>query len=325
MKKRVGVLMGGPSCERDISLKSGSAVFRALGNKGINAVPVELARTSTMDGYREVVIEKICSSKIDIAFVALHGKFGEDGGVQGILEDMNIPYTGSKVDASRLGMDKISLKDIFESRHIPIPRYMVVIHAGGQDEALPTKTGLDKGCDSHVYFKELGLPLVVKPCNEGSSIGLAIVDEKVALFAAIKNACKYSDKVIVEEYVPGHEVTVGILEDKALPVVEIIPKKRFFDFEAKYKNGLTEYKVPAKINKKAYDACQKIALLAHKAVGASFFSRVDMILAEDDTPVVLEVNTIPGLTETSLLPKAALAAGIDFEELVLKIMESASW
>lgn len=329
MKKRVGVLMGGISCERDISLKSGNAVFRALGNKGIDVVPVELARSSTMNGYRKTVMEKIRSSKIDVAFIALHGEFGEDGKVQEILEDMNIPYTGSRVNASRLGMDKISSKDIFESKNIPVPRYIVIVRDRISNrrvrDSVSDNIGLDSRQDFHVYFKELGMPLVVKPCNEGSSIGLSIVDSEPALFTAINNACKYSDSVIVEEYIRGREVTVGILEDKALPVVEIIPKKRFFDFEAKYEKGLTEYKVPADISKKTYDACQEIALSAHKALGASFFSRVDMMLTEDDSPLVLEINTIPGLTEASLLPKAALAAGINFEELVLKILESVSW
>lgn len=320
MDRRVGVLMGGPSCERDISLKSGNAVLRALKNRGIDSVPVELPKASTMNGYREKAIKKILSSKIDAAFIALHGRFGEDGEAQKILEDIKISYTGSRVEASRCGMDKIVSKAIFKSDNLPIPEYRLI----GQGEA-PDNIGLDMRCTPHVYFKELGSPLVVKPSNEGSSIGLSIVDSDGAFVSAIKNAFKYSDKVIIEEYISGREITVGILEDRPLPIVEIIPKNKFFDFEAKYEKGVTEYRVPAEIGEAAYGAAQNIALSAHRALGALYFSRVDMILSDRGDPVVLEVNTIPGLTETSLLPKAALAAGIDFEGLVLKILEPILW
>ena len=314
MKKRIGVLMGGPSCERDISMRSGKAVCRALENRGIDVVPVELAESPTMNGYKELVMQKIRSFDIDLAFIALHGGFGEDGGIQRALEDMNMPYTGSRVDASILGMNKISSKHIFKSNNIPIPRYRVI-----------QKRDLDKICNAHVYFKELRSPLVIKPSREGSSIGLSIVDQEKDFYTAIDNVFGYCDTGIVEEYVRGREITVGILEDKPLPIVEIIPKKRFFDFEAKYEKGLTEYRVPARIAKQEYKACQEMALSAHKALGVRFFSRVDMILSDNKIPVVLELNTIPGLTQMSLLPKAALAAGIDYEALVLKILESASW
>lgn len=312
MKKRIGVLMGGPSAERDISIKSGKAVCRALESKGIDAVPIELSKVSTMNGYRAKVAQEIRSSNINMAFIALHGGFGEDGRIQEVLEEMNMPYTGSKVSASKLGMDKISSKNIFKSNNIPVPRYRI-IH----------KTSLDKIPDTQVYFKELGSPLVIKPSSEGSSIGLSIIDSGEDFCMALTSALKYSDSAIVEEYVRGREITVGILEDKALPIVEIMPKKRFFDFEAKYRKDITEYRVPAEIEKEQYRTCQNVGLRAHQALGARFFSRVDMILSEERMPVVLEVNTIPGLTETSLLPKAALAAGIDFEQLVLKILESA--
>jgi len=152
-----------------------------------------------------------------------------------------------------------------------------------------------------------------------------MVDSENSLYKAVSNAFKYSDRVIIEEYIEGREITVGILEDRALPVVEIIPKNRFFDFEAKYNKGATDYKVPAEIDKEKYRECQEMALLAHKVLGARFFSRVDMILDKDGTPYILELNTIPGLTETSLLPLAAAEAGIDFNQLVLKILESSLW
>ncbi len=312
--KRVGVLMGGPSCERDISIRSGTAVTRALKNKGIDAVSIELASSSTMNGYKEMVQQKIQSSSPDIVFVALHGEFGEEGGILEILEDLKIPYTGSRVNASSLGMDKIKSKEIFGTQNIPIPRYIVI-----------NKQDLDSSSSPEPYFKELGNRLVIKPSDEGSSIGLSIVDSKKDFYEALNNAFRYSDSVIVEEYIQGREITVGILDGKALPIVEVLPKKRFFDFEAKYKKGLTEYNVPAEIGTDAYDASQKIALMAHNALGARVFSRVDMILSEKGLPFVLEVNTIPGLTEMSLLPKAAAACGINFEELILKILEAALW
>jgi len=312
MKKRVGVLMGGASSERDISIKSGKAVYSALEGVGVSVVPIELERRVSENDYAGFVKQKLNSSNIDVAFIALHGTFGEDGTIQEILEDIDIPYTGSKVLASQQGMDKISSKRIFKSHNIPIPRH-ITIH----------KTALDKRRSVQLYFKELGLPLVIKPSGEGSSIGLAIVDSEKDFYAALNCAFKYSDTVIIEEYVRGREITVGILDEEALPIVEVISKRRFFDYRAKYEKGLSEYKVPAKIGEKEYRTCQKIALEAHRALGASYFSRVDMILSCEGRGVVLELNTIPGLTETSLLPKAAMAAGIDFRQLILKILESA--
>ncbi|MFH1853820.1 MAG: D-alanine--D-alanine ligase [Candidatus Omnitrophota bacterium] len=320
--KRVGVLMGGPSCEHDISIKSGTAVCKALKDSGIKTVPLELVKSSTMNGYRGHVAETIRSSDIDLAFIALHGEFGEDGCVQEVLESLKIPYTGSRIKASKLGMDKVKSKAIFELNNIPTPRYRVIDQLGKADPC-QIKAWQDSALPS--LIKELGLPFVIKPSDEGSSIGLSIIESEAEFTDAFNRALEYSDKVIIEEYAEGREVTVGILEDKALPVVEIMPLKRFFDFEAKYEKGMTEYNVPADIDSAAYAACQKIALEAHKAIGARFFSRVDMVLGKYNNPTVLEVNTIPGLTETSLLPKAAQAAGINFIQLVFKILESVSW
>ncbi|MFC1620787.1 D-alanine--D-alanine ligase [Candidatus Omnitrophota bacterium] len=317
MKKRVGVLMGGPSSEHDISIKSGKAVCKALLNENIDVVPIELAKlaqTKTMDSYKEDVKRLIQSSNIEIAFIALHGGFGEDGAIQELLEEIRMPYTGSNVSASKLGIDKIGSRNIFKRYNIPMPRYVTI-----------NKDSLDKIQGSKVYFKELGKPLVIKPSREGSSIGLTIVDSEKDFHKALDDAFIYSQDILIEEYVRGREITVGIFDDKPLPVVEIVPKNRFFDFEAKYKKDLTEYRVPAEIEKGKYVESQKIALMAHKALSARFFSRVDMILSEKGVPIVLELNTIPGLTEMSLLPKAARSSGIDFQKLVLKIMESASW
>lgn len=312
--KRVGVLMGGPSSEREISIKSGKAVCKALEAKRIDCVPVELMPGPNTNGYKESVAKKLALLKIDVAFVALHGEFGEDGTVQGLLEKMKMPYTGSSSSASRAAMDKITAKEMFKSKNIPVARHEIL-----------AKDNFNEGCDINVYFKNLGSSLVVKPSNGGSSIGLNIVSNREDLKAAIDDAFKYDNRLIIEEYIPGREITVGIIEDIALPIVEILPKRKFFDFTAKYQNGLTEYIVPAKIEKSIYEKCQDIGLGAHKVLSARSFSRVDIILNKKKGPVVLEVNTIPGLTETSLLPKAARAIGMEFEDLCLKILESASW
>jgi len=312
--KKVGVLMGGPSSERDISIKSGKAVCRALEAKKIDYVAIELAAGPNTNGYKKSAADLIAGMKIDAAFVALHGEFGEDGTVQEILEQMNIPYTGSSSSASRVAMNKITAKDILKSKNIPVARHEIL-----------TKEVFTKDSGVKKYFKNLGSILVVKPSNGGSSIGLNITSDEKGLRGAIDDAFKYDNKLIIEEYIPGMEITVGILEDAALPIVEILPKRKFFDYAAKYEKGLTEYIVPAEIEKSIYKKCQDVGLGSHKALLARSFSRVDIILNEKTGPVVLEINTIPGFTQTSLLPKAARAIGIEFEELCLKILKSASW
>jgi len=312
--KRVGVLMGGPSSEREISIKSGNAVCKALEARKINYVPVELMPGPNTNGYKKSAAGLISRMKIDVAFIALHGEFGEDGAVQAMLEEMGIPYTGSLSSASKVAMNKIAAKELLRSNNVPIARH----------ETLNQET-FKRGAGLNLYFKSLGPSLVVKPSNGGSSIGLNIVASEKELKGAIADAFKYDDKLIIEEYIPGREITVGIIEDRALPIVEIVPKRKFFDFLSKYEKGMTEYIVPARIEKNIYQNCQAVGLKAHKALRARSFSRVDIILNDKKGPVVLELNTIPGLTETSLLPKAAKAVGIQFEDLCLKILESASW
>ena len=304
--------MGGPSSEREISIKSGRAICGALEAKHVDYVPVELVSGLNIDGYKKVVPELIARMKIDVVFIALHGEFGEDGTVQEIFEEMNIPYTGSSSNASKVAMNKITAKEVLKTNDIPIARH----------EAL-FKDTFDEGRDMNFYFNLLGSRLVVKPSNGGSSIGLNIAASEKDLKTAIGEAFKYDDKLIIEEYVSGREITVGIVEDRVLPIVEIVPKRLFFDFTAKYEKGMTEYIVPAEIEEKMYRMCQETGLRAHKALSARSFSRVDIILNEKIGPVVLEINTIPGFTETSLLPKAAKSAGISFEDLCLKILDSA--
>jgi len=300
---RIGVLMGGISEEREISLKSGKAVYQSLKQAGFEVLPIEINSQDIPEN-----IQKIKSSNIDVAFIALHGRFGEDGTIQKILEDLNIPYTGSGILASKLALDKVLSRQRFVAWGLDVPDYIVM-----------EKDKFDKGA---IFSAGLTFPLVVKPSSQGSSIGLSIAEDEKSLIEAIDLAFSFDDKIIIERYIKGREMTVGILEENPLPVIEIIPKKRFFDYEAKYTLGLTEYVVPAKIDIETASKIQASALNAHRSLGCYGFSRVDMIL-KNPKVYVLEVNTIPGLTETSLLPKAAKAVGISFLELCLKLIDSA--
>jgi D-alanine-D-alanine ligase len=295
--------MGGPSSERAISLKSGKAVCQSLAGAGFNAIAIDIHSDKFGENSR-----LLKSHNIDCAFLALHGRFGEDGQIQGLLDALRIPYTGSGAKASRLAMDKISSRSIFKEHGLNVPLCNIL-----------RKKSYKAGRAS----SNLSLPLVVKPATHGSSIGLSIVDRLEDLDAAIELAFGYDERIIVEEYIKGREVTVGILDEQPLPVIEIIPRSRFFDYEAKYKVGMTDYIVPAKLNKTLAEDIKSVGLTAHKLLKCSGCSRVDMILSNDKAPFVLEVNTIPGLTETSLLPKAAKTVGIDFLELCLKLIELA--
>ncbi len=297
---RIGVLMGGPSSEREVSLKSGHAVSSALKSRGLEVVEIDIQQAD-----KNYVKDFLRSYDIGLAFVALHGSFGEDGKLQAILEEIGLPYTGSGPAASALALDKIASRKKFQDAGLFAPRHFI----------------LDR---NHKSFKNsLGFPLVVKPVCGGSSIGLAIVDNPQELKLAIEAAFQYDRKVVVEEYLRGREMTVGILEDCALEAIEIKPKRRFFDYKAKYESGQTEYIVPAEVSQNTMQLLKDAALKAHKVLGCTFFSRVDIILSDEATPYILEINTIPGFTATSLLPKAALCKGITFPELVLKISHAA--
>ncbi len=302
---RIGVLMGGPSSEREISLKSGKAVYEALNGSGFDVIAIDIKTDDIKENIR-----LIKSSRISCAFLALHGHFGEDGKIQGILDILNIPYTGSGALASRLAMDKISARQIFSLHGINVPRYKTI------DRCSYSRISWNIG-------NKLSFPVVVKPSAHGSSIGLSIVNRIEDLDRAIGLAFGFDEKVLIEEYVPGREMTVGVLDDRALPVVEIVPKNKVFDYEAKYKAGMTDYIVPAQLESEVISSVQDTALLAHRLLGCSGCSRVDVILDSNNTPFVLEVNTIPGFTETSLLPKAAKAEGLEFSELCLKLIKLA--
>ena len=301
---KVGVLMGGPSSERQISLKSGKAVLLALLKSGVNAAGIDI----TTDNLQEN-IRLLKDHNLNGAFIALHGRFGEDGAIQEILEKINLPFTGSGVQASRLAMDKIGSLEIFRQLGLYVPKSLFL-----------EKSVFQKSRD---YKFQLGLPLVVKPANHGSSIGLSIVENDAEIIPAIDLAFQFDERIIIEEYIKGRELTVGVLDEKPLPVIEIIPKHKFFDFEAKYQPGLTEYIIPAVLENDIAQNTQQAALQAHKALGCSGCSRTDIILSQDNLPYVLEVNTIPGMTATSLLPKAANFAGVRFNQLCLKLLELA--
>ena len=300
---RVGVLMGGPSSEREISLKSGNAVFSALLGLGIDAVAIDITSAD-----RAAVESLIGSQKIDRAFIALHGCFGEDGQIQQLLEGMRIPYTGSGPAASRSALDKESSRSVFIKHGLPVPE--CVICRRGRD--LPYQAILS-----------LGFPVVVKPATQGSSIGLSIIDTQEELQPALSAAFGYDEKVLAEKYVKGRELTVSVLGGKALPVIEIVTKRRFFDFEAKYQQGLTEYIAPARLDPGIARRCQELAVACHRALGCGGCSRTDMIMDDSGAIFLLETNAIPGLTATSLLPKAAKLEGMDFPGLCLTLLDSA--
>ena len=295
---KVVVLAGGPSSEKDISIKSGRAVYNALRLEGCDVKWLELGREDSESRIR--------NTPFDIAFIALHGRFGEDGTIQKILEEMSVPYTGSGVKASMLALDKITSRRIFEKRGIPVPKYKVL---NEQPAKLP---------------KGFSWPVVVKPRKEGSSIGLSLAKDKTEFNRACKKAFNYSDKIIVEAFINGREITVGVLDKKALPVVEILPKRVFYDFQAKYEDSRTEHKVPAPLPGRVYSKAQTLGLAAHNSLNCRDFSRVDMILGDEEKIYVLEVNSIPGLTERSLLPKAAGAIGMDFGKLCIKLLQLAN-
>jgi D-alanine-D-alanine ligase len=300
-KKRIGVMMGGLSREREISLRTGKAILKALIEKGYNASAIDVGQD---------IAETLVKEKIEIAFIALHGRFGEDGTIQGMLELTRIPYTGSGVLASALALHKIMAKKFFLCENIPTPTYEVFLREEIEKNS-PRTTSLP-------------LPVVVKPAREGSTIGVSIVRSEEELVPALKGAGRYDEEILVEEFMKGKEITVGILEDIPLPVIEIVPKSGFYDYHAKYTKGETQYIIPARIRREKYLYAQEISLKAFQVLGCSGCARVDLMTDEDENPFVIDVNTMPGMTETSLLPKAAGYAGISFEELVERILLGAS-
>ncbi len=302
--KRIGVLMGGTSAEREVSLRSGSAVFNAVRKLGYNAVAIDVASNAC---------ELLKAERIEIAFIVLHGGWGEDGSVQGLLEVMGIPYTGSDVLSSALAMNKEASKKIFLYHNIPVPQFKVISRKSASYEL------------SAVGFE---MPWVVKPACEGSSVGVSIVKDKRHINDAVEKGFSYGKRVIIEKYIEGKEVHIGILNDRVLGGVEVRPSLEFYNYEAKYTAGLTEYILPPEIDETTYKKTKDAALSAHMALGCRGATRVDLRIDGTGSPYVLEVNTIPGMTETSLLPKIAKLEGLDFarlvEEMIKEVVERES-
>lgn len=303
---RIGILFGGPSREREVSLKSGKAVSKSLKQEGLDVIALDITTDNAEENAR-----LITASAIDCAFIALHGYYGEDGRIQELLDTLEVPYTGSGSAASRRAMDKVASRKIFERHGLNVPRYTVIARRD-----VYQKSGEE-------LYGGLTAPVVVKPAMQGSSIGVSIVKKKEEIPNAVDEALRLDERAIIEEYVSGRELTVGILAQEPLPIVEIIPEKGFFDFGAKYQKGRTEYVVPARLEEEIAKRIWEKAVLAHTLLDCYGFSRADMILNNNGEAVILEVNTIPGLTETSLLPKAAAAAGMGFTQLCIRMIELA--
>ena len=285
--KTVGLLMGGPGKERDVSLRSGAAVAKALRAAGARVEEIDVTTANIA-----------LPSSLDLAFNIIHGTFGEDGQLQSILHDRDIPYTGEGIEGSRTAFDKILSKEAFDRADVPTSKWEKI--RKGETPSLP-------------------LPYVVKAPRQGSSVGVHIIRDAAALAAALEDCFQYGDEVLIESFFAGRELTVGILGGEALPVVEIVPRDGFYDYDHKYTNGASEYFVPAPLTDAESSRVQSTACAAHRALGLEVYSRVDILLAADGSMSVLEINTIPGMTELSLLPKAAAVAGLDFPTLCEEI------
>lgn len=299
--KRVAVLYGGLSSEREVSLRTGKACADGLVQKGYDV--------TLLDVDREVAA-RLREGRFDVAFNALHGRWGEDGCIQGLLEAMGIPYTGSGVLASALGMDKVVSKAMFRALGIPVIDYAV----------FPAPSAASISATDLPF----GLPCVVKPSGEGSSVGVHLVRDPSKLSDACKDAATFKGDVIVERYVKGTEVNVAVLDGEPLGAIEIVPANEFYDYAAKYTAGTTRYFYPARIPDPHAKAAMEAAGAAHRGLGCAGVTRVDFIVAPDGTPFILEINTLPGMTATSLVPKIAAGLGIPFPDLCERILEGAA-
>jgi D-alanine-D-alanine ligase len=304
---RIGVLMGGQSSERDISLRTGAAVHRALRRRGYDAVEIDVGSS---------LVQDIRDQKIAMAFLALHGRGGEDGSIQGFLEMLGIPYTGSGIHASAIGMHKVTTKTILAAHKISVPAGTVIRRGERISGASALRTA------------KLRWPVVVKPASEGSTIGVTIVKKASQWSEALALAHRYDREAMVEAYIPGHEVTVSLLGREGerplvLPAVEIVAPGGFYDFAAKYEKGKTRYLCPAPLPVSVTKELRTLALCAYEVLGCAGAARVDFRITPRGRPYVLEINTAPGMTETSLLPMAAAQAGLDYDRLTERILESA--
>ncbi len=306
---RIGVLMGGRSLERDISLRSGRRVSRALQELGHDVVDFDVD---------ESLVPNLKKARLDLVYIALHGKFGEDGTVQELLEILGIPYTGPGVFSSAMGFNKALSKEVFIRNGIPTPPFFVLSEA--TFEEMGALAALSTAGE------KLGYPLVVKPVAQGSALGIRVVEKEADLPEAVRSALHYDDRILLEKFVSGTEVAVSILgndELEVLPIVEVVPRGGFFDFESRYTLGATDYYCPARLPDETARRATEVALKAHRCLECQNLSRVDMIVDEEGVPMVLELNISPGMTESSLLPMAAEAAGISFTRLVERLVELA--
>ncbi len=292
---RVAVLMGGDSSEREVSLKSGEAVLQGLISAGVDAVPLDPSE------------EPIATlQQFDQAFIVLHGRGGEDGVIQGALETLKIPYTGSGVLASALAMDKLRTKQLWLGMGLPTPPFMI----------------LDGETRFSSVVEVLGLPLMVKPVSEGSSIGMARVETEAQYLRALREAEQYGGEVIAEQWIEGGEYTVAILGEEPLPVIRLQTPHGFYDYDAKYLAEDTRYECPCGLDASGERELQRLALRAFDSLGCRGWGRVDIMVDQDGAPWLLEVNTVPGMTDHSLVPMAAREVGISFEQLVVRILEA---
>jgi D-alanine-D-alanine ligase len=307
---RIAVLMGGTSGEREVSLKSGTAVSAALQTLGHDVLEIDV-------GENVVAQLDDLKGKVEAAFIALHGRFGEDGTIQGLLELLRIPYTGSGVMASAIAINKVMSKQTFRANAIPVAEDVMV--AAREIET----RGVAKVAEG--IARDLGFPSIVKPNCEGSTLGVMTARNAEELESALSAAIEYDDLLLVERCIEGREMTVGLLgeEPVVLPVLEVVSNKGIYDYECKYSKGMTEYRVPAPIGEELARRLQRLSLRAHIALGCEGFSRVDFMVDEREACYCLEINTIPGMTELSLIPKAAAAAGLSFNQVVECIVKTA--
>ncbi len=304
--KTIGVLMGGLSGEREVSLRSGANCLNALLSLGYRAVPIDAVRDTA---------QRLDEEGVEVAFLALHGRYGEDGTIQGLLEIMGIPYTGSGVLASALGMNKIAAKKVARGSGILTPDYCEV--PAGNDPVTAAKW----------VEAQIGLPVMLKPVEEGSSLGVSKCRSSEELLACLGHGLAEYGAMFAEEFVSGTEITVGVIERagerEALPILELVPKNEFYDYEAKYTEGMTEFILPARLEPAVYGRAQSMAVAVFEAIGCRGYARVDIMVDREGVPWFVEVNTLPGMTELSDLPAQARAAGLSYEELVETILLTA--
>lgn len=303
---KIAVLYGGVSNEREVSISSSKGIIEALEKNGHDVIGID---------FHPERLQEVIELNVDLVFIGLHGKHGEDGCVQGLLDMLEIPYVGSGVMASSVAMNKFKAKQLFEQAGIPV--------AKGEQYRMDQETNIDEVVDHiHANFE---FPFVIKPNREGSTVGLTIVRHENETKEAVKKAAENDLYILVEQFIKGKELTVPVLgeihKEKSLPIIEIIPKNELYDYEAKYSVGGSEHIIPARIDKDITEKIQAYAVLAHQILGCETYSRADFLLTEEGVPYILEVNTLPGMTPTSLFPDAAKSIGISYEEMIEQFVQ----